>query len=284
MSHLRRSAVSPTALVVAVVLLSAFISGCGGDKAASAGHSDQASSTAGAPPGTQTNLPFALDGVAAAVAVTDRGVYVADTGRGNKFDTQGIDLTGHDGRVVTLEAGATKQKDVTTQKGVPISLAAGPDGAIYVAFANPKRVVRIAAGSTEPAPLPFEFGSQILDPSPLKIAVTPAGDVVRLITKDLQLLSKGAQAPHVINTCADKQLLAVDPKGAMYFVDKTSHDLDVIESGSSEVRTFESQDKTDPTKRVVAMACDVNGYRDELTESCGSNQEAGTIRPCTTFV
>jgi len=165
-------------LFFAVTLVLALVAGCGSTNS-SAGK-PSSSKAASEPPGTQTTLPLTLDGIAAAVAVTDHGVFVADTGKGNKIDNLGGSYGDRGGRVLTLEAGASTQKDVSTNVGVPISLAAGPDGAIYVLTVNPRGVVQFPAGSTDPVRLPFEFGTRISDPSPLKIAVTPAGDVVVL--------------------------------------------------------------------------------------------------------
>ena len=283
MSHPTSERVGTTTLLIAVTLVLALVAGCGSTNS-SAGK-PSSSKAASEPPGTQTTLPLTLDGIAAAVAVTDHGVFVADTGKGNKIDNLGGSYGDRGGRVLTLEAGASTQKDVSTNVGVPISLAAGPDGAIYVLTVNPRGVVQFPAGSTDPVRMPFEFGTRISDPSPWKIAVTPAGDVVVLTDRSLLLLPKGAQAAKAIGPTAERRFVAVDPKGAIYFVGSSMSDvIRVIDSGSTEPRKFEASDSAHPTKRTVAMAFDTNSDRYELAEECGPGQEPGLLRPCKAYV
>src|SRR5262249_5436801 len=134
-----------------------------------------------------------------------------------------------------------------------------------------------------PEPLPFEFGDSIQDPAPSRIAVNAAGDVVVLTDKNLQLLRKGDQKPTVIDDDTDKRFLAVDPKGAIYFIGGFD-DVKVLDSGATEARTFEEPDKADPTKEIAAMAFDTNGDRYTVYQGCGPNQPEGQIRPCNTYV
>jgi len=230
-----------------------------------------------------TQVPFTLAGYAATVAVTDRGVYVADTGQRNDVDPDGgWTKLSNDGRAMLLETGATVQKDVATKVGAPISMAVGRDGAVYLLTVVPDRVVQYANGSTTPVPLPFKIGGG-LDSWARKIAVTPDGDIVLLTDRNIQILSKGAQAPTVLEPGIGGKMLAVDRRGAIYFVGGFD-DVKVIEKGATEPRTLEKKDETDPAKRIVAMAFDSNNDRYAIYATCGPNQPPGQIRPCNTDV
>ena len=291
MSRASQGRIRHAALLVCTTTVLTMLAGCStGDKksdsAGTASGSARSAEAISSPPGTQSQLPITLDGVASAVAATDQGVYVADTGKGNKVDSQGYEFSGKGGRLLLLEPGATSAKDVATKLGVPMSIAATPDGTVTVLTINPKGVQQFSAGSTTPTSLPFTFGESIQDPTPWKIAVTPAGDVAVLTEENIQVLPKGGPTPTVIDTGAlEKRFLAVDPKGALYFVSGSfDEEIEVIDSGSTEPRTFEKADEANPTKRVIAMAFDASGDRYTLTESCGPDQPEGDIRPCKTTV
>jgi hypothetical protein len=281
MNRANRVRVRHAAALVSTAALLMTITGChaANNKPGGAGTANSPSS----PSGAQSELPFTLDGMAAAVAVTDKGVYVADTGQGNEINSQGYSFTSDDGRLLLLEPGATAQKEVATKLGAPISLAAGPDGSVYVIARNPSKAERFSSGSSEPTPLPFTFGESISDPAPRKIAVTQTGDVVLLTDQSLQLLPKSSGVPKELTRIADDRFLAVDPKGAIYFADGFDN-TEVIDSGSTEPKDFEQPDKTQPTKQTVAMAFDTNGDRYTLYESCGPGQPDGQTRPCNVTV
>ncbi|MDT5095484.1 MAG: serine/threonine protein kinase, bacterial [Mycobacterium sp.] len=269
------------ALILCVTTLLVPITACN-NSAEKGASSASATTKPTEAPGTQSQLPVTIDGVVSSVAVTDKGVYIADTGKGNKVDTQGYSSAGGAGRLLLVEPGATAQKDVGAKVGIPLSIAAAPDGTVYILSIHPSRAVQFSSGSTDPVPLPFTFGESLSDASPSRIAVTSTGDVAVLTDKDIQLLPKGQKTPNVIGKPEYEHFLATDNKGGVYFSDGFDHDINVIESGSTEPRVFEKQDEANPTKQMVAMAFDTNGDRYSLYESCAPPQEEGLIRPCKT--
>ena len=244
---------------MSVVLFIAFVAACGSeDKPASGTTSTEVASgttsTEAAKP-AYTELPFTLDSTAAAVAVNDDGVYVADFGKGNQADWSGFSVSSDEGRVVLLETGANVQKDVV-KVAAPIGMALGPDGSLYVVEsmsmdkiprwrgAEAQRVVKFPSGSTTPVPLlfPTDF------PGPENVAVSEAGDVVVLYDSSVQTLP-GEPNARVASTDVSRafcwyscgphssRALAVSRDGAIYFPG-VGDTIMVIDKGASEPRKF----------------------------------------------
>ena len=228
--------------------------------------------------GIPTEVPFTLDNIASAIAVTNRGVYVADTGKGNDITPMGWSAGDETGRVLLLGTGQDVQKQLVSELGPPFSLAVAPDGTMYIVELSPNRIVQIADGSTAPVPLPFNTEMQ-----PRKIALSPTGDIVLLTDMHVQILPKGAQSPQVINTLFNGDALAVDPKGAIYFTSSLDEDsvVNVIAPGETAPRLFAQLDRG---VRVTAMAFDANGDRYAINETCGPDQQPEQVRPCKTYM
>ena len=274
MSRANQTRARCAGVFVCAATLLMTIAGC-----SAGGNEPGGTGTANSPSGVQSELPLTLDGMAAAVVETDKGVYVADTGKNNEITSEGYSFGSDDGRLLLLEPGGTSQKEVATKLGAPISISAGTDGSVYLVGRHPSNVSRFSNGSSAPTPLPFTFGGSISDPAPWKIAVSQTGDVVLLTNQSLLLLPKGSDTPKELTTIPDDGFLAVDPKGAIYFADGWDN-TEVIESGSTEARDFELADKNQPPKRTLDIAFDTNGDRYTLYESCGPGQPEGQTRPC----
>lgn len=263
-SH-RGHSVSRRALYASAVLCVAFVAACGSndkptaDATSSGVASGTTSASAEAAKPATTALPLTLDSTAAAVAVSDRGVYVADSGEGNETTVSGSFSSSDEGRIVLLEPGSNVQKDVV-KVVAPTGMAVGPDGSLYVLENKPmhNRVVKFPSGSTTPVPLPFptEF------PGPENIAVDEAGNVVVLYESSIQTLPGGEPTATAATTDLGGRVesaFAVSRDGAVYFIDG-SDAIMVLDKGASSPKTFaESVHDRLKAGGIVAMTVDENG-------------------------
>jgi hypothetical protein len=268
------------AVLVCAATFLAALAGCGNDAKSGApgATSNSVSGTQSQPPskpsGTQSELPLKLDGDAAALAVTDQGLYVADSGSYD-VDVGGFQVRNgapfKDGQILLLAPGASAQKQVA-QVNLPVSVAVAPDGTSFVVDKSKEKIEQFSAGATTPTILPFQFGHGHFD-GPWRVALTPTGDVVVLTETEIQILPKGASAPRTIMVSnPGRELLAVDPKGAIYF--EHGYNVMVIDNGSNVPRIFE---KTSGKRSVVSMAFDTNGDRYAIYATCNPDPKGKCV-------
>jgi len=256
-----------SALVLCAALLLAMTVGCTATDRQCTNPPPPADTRAGSP----AQLPLTLENIASAVAVNDRGVYVADTGVGNDIDPNGHSFGSDNGRVLVLEAGSNAPKELANNLGAPRSLAVASDGTVYVlGQVFPGQVMRIDNGVNTPVPLPFNT-QKGGDGFPRQIAYTVSGDVVLLTSENIQILPKGAPSPTTIEIAMNLGgTVAVHPDGAIYYTE--SDRLLIVDKGAMHARTL----PTEIGRKTVAMAFDNNGDRYVINQICDAGRGQDT--------
>ena len=241
-------AVDPTTHAVFVTSKNGGVSVLAAGTGAAPPTSATGASSADASPPIPIEFPFTLKNTVSAVAADDKGIYVADYGTNNSLAQQNP-VTGDDGRILLLEAGAKVSRDIAAKVGAPLDVAVGPDHSVYYIDAlHSSQVMRIGDGAATPTQLPFDRDSW-----PSHIAVNAQGDVVLLARDSIQVLPQGAQFSTTIpNLVLSRDLLALGPDGAIYY-GAGDDAIAVIDKGATTPRKFMGL-----PVHVVAIAVDSN--------------------------
>ena len=233
--------------VIATLAAAAVLTGCSqADEPV-----DSEPETSAPPAYTATELPFQLDSTATGIAIDNAGnVYVSDVGKGNSVEIDGYTVTTNSGRVLMLRNGAESAETMVDKAGAPFGLAATSDGTVYVTDKIDDKLLRIAAGGTQPEAVELPA-----DVDPEKIAVNSAGDVTVLADSDVYLLRGGLAPAEMFDVFfSSGDAIAVSENRDIYFTD-TFDDMYLIEGGEGEPR--ELRDLGDFT--TVAAAFDPQG-------------------------
>ena len=233
-----------TALIVGAVVLVAIVAAAVGIPALIAHHHKSRESV----------LPFTGLKGPTAVAVDSAGdVYVVD-----ELAREVLKLAAGSNDLFVLPVEAPSPDNPTFMTSDPSGVAVDSAGDVYVAESQYNRVLKLAAGSTRPAVLPFTDLNE-----PKGVAVDSAGDVYVADRGDSRVLklAAGSTAPVTLpfTKLYDLGGIAVDSAGDVYAADTGNNQvLELAKAGSTTPAVLPFTDLVDPKGVAVDAAGNVS--------------------------